>query len=190
MLPMRQDRPVGLGLRLREPRVEDWRRVHDWGTFEPAYRYQVWGPNSEAQSRAFVADAVATWETPESTRSRYVWHVEHDEHGVVGAGEVHLRSRQHRQAEISYVVHPDHWRQGYATWIAAELVRIAFVEHRCHRVAATCDPRNLASAAVLGKVGFTYEGRARHTFLLRDGWRDSELFSILGTEWPSQEDVS
>jgi ribosomal-protein-alanine N-acetyltransferase len=36
---------------------------------------------------------------------------------------------------------------------------------------------------ILKKVGMTYEGRMRHTLLLRDGWRDTELFSILGDEW-------
>jgi RimJ/RimL family protein N-acetyltransferase len=29
----------------------------------------------------------------------------------------------------------------------------------------------------------TYEGRLRHTLLIRDGWRDSEIFSILDNEW-------
>jgi [ribosomal protein S5]-alanine N-acetyltransferase len=29
----------------------------------------------------------------------------------------------------------------------------------------------------------TYEGRLRQTLLLRDGWRDSEVFSILESEW-------
>ncbi|GLX06180.1 hypothetical protein Misp03_31070 [Microbispora sp. NBRC 16548] len=52
-----------------------------------------------------------------------------------------------------------------------------------HRVYATCDPRNTASAAVLNKLGMTYEGHLRHTMKLRDGWRDSAIFSILATEW-------
>lgn len=160
--------------------------MHDWGTTEAAYRYQVWGPNSEEDSQAFVADAVASWQVPAAQRSRHVWHAEHVDHGVVGAGEVNVRSRRHRQAEISYVVHPGHWRQGYATWIATELLRVAFQDHDCHRVAATCDPRNVASAAVLRKLGMTYEGRARHTLLLRDGWRHSELFSMIDIEWRQQ----
>jgi RimJ/RimL family protein N-acetyltransferase len=51
-----------------------------------------------------------------------------------------------------------------------------------HRIYATCDPRNVASARVLGKLGMTHEGRHRHTALLRNGWRDSEVFSILDHE--------
>ncbi|MFE1415274.1 hypothetical protein ACIGFK_02705 [Streptomyces sp. NPDC085524] len=29
----------------------------------------------------------------------------------------------------------------------------------------------------------TWEARHRHTALIRDGWRDSEMFSILEDEW-------
>jgi RimJ/RimL family protein N-acetyltransferase len=54
---------------------------------------------------------------------------------------------------------------------------------RLHRVHATCDPRNLGSARVLTKLGMTFEGRLRHTQLIRDGWRDSLVFSVLEDEW-------
>lgn len=42
---------------------------------------------------------------------------------------------------------------------------------------------HLASARVLAKLGMTYEGRLRHTQLIRDGWRDSDTYSILEDEW-------
>jgi RimJ/RimL family protein N-acetyltransferase len=50
-------------------------------------------------------------------------------------------------------------------------------------VYATCDPRNAGSARVLTKIGMTYEGRMRETVLIRDGWRDSDLYAILDREW-------
>lgn len=60
-----------------------------------------------------------------------------------------------------------------------------FESMNLHRVMATCDPRNLASAAVLQKVGMTFEGQLRHTMQIRDGWRDSSVFSVLANEWPA-----
>ncbi|HEY9469349.1 MAG TPA: GNAT family protein [Propionibacteriaceae bacterium] len=71
------------------------------------------------------------------------------------------------------------------TAIARALLGIAFESMNLHRVAATCDPRNLASAAVLQKVGMTFEGQLRHTMQIRDGWRDSSVFSVLANEWPA-----
>jgi hypothetical protein len=42
----------------------------------------------------------------------------------------------------------------------------------------TCEPRNVASAAVIRKIGMRYEGRMRGTARIRDGWRDSDLYAI------------
>jgi hypothetical protein len=58
-----------------------------------------------------------------------------------------------------------------------------FESMNLHRVMATCDLRNLASAAVLQKVGMTFEGQLRHTMQIR--WRDSSVFSVLANEWPA-----
>jgi RimJ/RimL family protein N-acetyltransferase len=171
-------------LLLREPRYADWPRVHEWGVSEDVCRYQAWGPNSaQATEAAFVIDAVATCQIPATERPRFVWFAEHPADGVIGAGELRVHSRAHRQGEISYVVHPQHWRRGYATWIGSRLLQRAFRDHALHRVFATCDPRNVASVAVLRKLGLEHGGRLRHTLLLRDGWRDSDVYSILEPEW-------
>ncbi|MEU8820710.1 GNAT family protein [Actinoplanes sp. NPDC048796] len=69
--------------------------------------------------------------------------------------------------------------------VCTRLLNLAFHTFGRHRVHATCDPRNLASARVLTKLGMTHEGRLRETLLLRDGWRDSDLYAILTHEWPS-----
>ncbi|WP_307630849.1 GNAT family N-acetyltransferase [Streptomyces turgidiscabies] len=92
-------------------------------------------------------------------------------------------SRRHRQGDIAYIVHPRAWGRGVGTAIGQELLSRGFGEWGLHRIYATCDPRNLASSRLLGKLGMTYEGRHRHTALIRDGWRDSEMFSILEAEW-------
>lgn len=136
-------------LQLRAPLLDDWAFVHECGTYEPAYRYQLWGPNSVEDSKKFIAAAVAGWSVPDGERSRFYWIAEHDVDGIVGAGELNLLDRRHRQGEISYLVHPSHWRKGHATQIAQLLLAVAFDGRACHRVFATCDPRNLASVAVL-----------------------------------------
>ncbi len=81
-------------------------------------------------------------------------------------------------AEIAYGVHPRLWGQGIATAAARELLRIGFVERGRHRIFGTCDPRNVASAA----VGMRYEGRMRGTAYIRDGWRDSDLDAKLADD--------
>ena len=52
-----------------------------------------------------------------------------------------------------------------------------------HRIFATCDVRNLASANVLEKVGMRREGRLREDKCVRGQWRDSYVYGILEHEW-------
>jgi [ribosomal protein S5]-alanine N-acetyltransferase len=167
---------------LRDLVSGDSQAVHAFASLPEACRYQAWGPNTEEQTREFVRGAVdARLESPQ-TRFVYAACLGDD---LVGIGELKVRSRIHRQGEISYLVHPRVWGRGVGTAIGAELLAGGFGQLGMHRIYATCDPRNVASSRVLGKLGMTREGRLRHTSLIRDGWRDSDVFSILDDEWRS-----
>jgi len=165
---------------LRKIELADWRAVHSWASLAQVCRHQAWGPNTEEETRAFVATAVEAWAHSPQQRFAYTARVEGD---MVGMGELHLRNRGQRQGEITYVVHPRFWGQGIGTAMGRELLSRGFDDLRLHPIYATCDPRNTGSARILGKLGMTWEGRHRHTALIRDGWRDSEMFSILEDEW-------
>ncbi|GGX56768.1 GNAT family N-acetyltransferase [Streptomyces fructofermentans] len=165
---------------LRRIELADWRAVHSWASLGEVCRFQTWGPNTEEQTRAFVETAVEAWAHSPRQRFAYAARVEGR---VVGMGELRVRDRGQRQGEIVYAVHPRVWGRGVGTAIGEELLVRGFEDLGLHRVHATCDPRNLGSARVLRRLGMTWEGRHRHTALLRDGWRDSEVFSILEDEW-------
>ena len=163
---------------LRPVAEADWRAVHGWASREEVCRYQAWGPNTEDQTRAFVAEAVAA--ADERPRTRFV-HVLTCDGLVVGSCELNLRGD--RLGEIGYGLHPDHWGRGLATAAARRLLEVSFTELGLHRVFATCDPRNVASGRVLRRLGMTHEGRLREALLIRDGWRDSDVYGILAHEW-------
>lgn len=165
-------------VRLRPLEVGDWQAVHGWASRAESCRYQSWGPNTDAETEAFVRAAMAARSAVPPTRFVYAFVLDGR---VVGSGELNLRGSE--AGEISYVVHPDFWGRGIATAAARQLVDLGFAEHGLHRVFATCDPRNVGSARVLRRLGMTYEGRMREVQLIRDGWRDSELFSVLVHEW-------
>jgi [ribosomal protein S5]-alanine N-acetyltransferase len=173
--------PESGNLVLRPIAEDDWPAVHAWARQERVCRYQAWGPNTPAQTRKFVRDAATAWTCVPRTRLIYAITLRRS---VVGNCQLDLRDRD--QGEISYALHPDYWGQGVATAAARRLVQIGFDDHDLHRIFATCDPRNIASAAVLQRLGMQYEGRMRETMLIRDGWRDSDLYSLLVHEWHGQ----
>ncbi|WP_198543044.1 GNAT family N-acetyltransferase [Pseudofrankia sp. BMG5.36] len=165
---------------LRPIEEDDWLAVHAWASQERVCRYQAWGPNTTEQTREFVWEAAKAWTS--SSRTRFVYAVALDGY-VVGNCELNLRGRD--QGEISYGLHPDYWGKGLATTAASQLVQLGFEEHNLHRVFATCDPRNVASAAVLRRLGMSYEGRMRETMLIRDGWQvDAAWPRVAGADRP------
>lgn len=60
-------------------------------------------------------------------------------------------------AELEYMVLPEHWNQGYATEMAAQLLERARENSGLTVVRGLLDPMNLASKAVLRHHGFTLE---------------------------------
>jgi RimJ/RimL family protein N-acetyltransferase len=87
-----------------------------------------------------------------------------------------------RAAHLGYAIAADHWGRGYATDASRTLVRFAFAELDLHRVSAAIGPENLASVAVVERLGFIYEGRIRHHVFTNNAWRDSLLYSLLAGE--------
>lgn len=163
---------------LRPIRADDWPAVHRWAQLLEACRFQPWGPNTPQQTQEFVELAAQAWQA--EPQDRYPFAVLID--GAV-SGLATLTLRPFHQGEISYSLHPDHWGRGISTEAARELLRFGFADHGLHRIFGTCDPRNIASGKVMRKIGMVNEGRLRQNILIRDGWRDSDVYSILETEW-------
>ena len=165
---------------LREFKHDDWKFVHEYASQEIVSQYQGWGPNKEEDSRGFVSQIIN--DAIKDPRSRFAFAVIFD-NILIGTGEINVRDFDNRVGEISFIVNPDYWGRGFATDIATLLIDFGFKHLHLHRIYATCDPRNIASARVIKKAGMTKEGIIRESLLIKGGWRDSLLFSVLEYEW-------
>ncbi|WP_338066659.1 GNAT family protein [Saccharomonospora piscinae] len=88
-----------------------------------------------------------------------------------------------QSAQLGYAIAHDQQRRGYATDAVRTMLDFAFGPLGRHRVSAAIGPENVASLAVIERVGFTREGVLRHHVFTNGAWRDSVLFSILVDEW-------
>jgi RimJ/RimL family protein N-acetyltransferase len=86
-------------------------------------------------------------------------------------------------AMVGYTLAPASQGRGYAVEAVRAVVDWLFTSRKVHRVAATLDPANLASARVLERNGFRYIGTARSAALVRGVWSDDARFEILADEW-------
>ena len=87
-----------------------------------------------------------------------------------------------RMAMIGYTMSPAHQGRGYATEAAGALIDRLFDRLHVHRVAATLDPANVASARVLERLGFRYEGCGLKAAYVRGEWADDDRYAILADE--------
>jgi RimJ/RimL family protein N-acetyltransferase len=88
-----------------------------------------------------------------------------------------------RQVEIGFTIAPEYQGNGYATEAVRRLVDYWFRDRGKHRVTASCDARNDASARVLRRAGFHPEGHLRESTWAKGEWTDDLLFAVLERDW-------
>jgi len=106
-----------------------------------------------------------------------------DETRLLGGTGLHTRLDED-QLEIGYWLHKDFINQGLVTESTAALVKVAFEVIHIHRIEIHCDPKNLASASIPRKLGFTHEGTLRANMHFLDHWRDTMIWGLLDQEYP------
>lgn len=167
---------------LREFGSGDWQAVHEYASDPEVVRYMLWGPNTEKQSRNFVRKAISYQE--EDPRRKFELAVVHShEDRLIGGCGIRVTNPEAREGDIGFILDRRFWGRGYGTEAAERLLRFGFGELGLHRIYATCDPRNVASARVLEKIGMQREGYIREHLLVRGEWRDSLVYAILEAEW-------
>ncbi|MCE9658444.1 MAG: GNAT family N-acetyltransferase [Burkholderiales bacterium] len=90
-----------------------------------------------------------------------------------------------QRAELGYVLGRAHWGRGLMHEALGALLDSAFGPLGLRRLEAEVDPRNLASARVLQRLGFTREGLLRQRWVTKGAAKDVEIHGLLRSEWPA-----
>ena len=91
--------------------------------------------------------------------------------------------RDHRRAELGYVIHRKYWGQGITTEAVRAVVEFAFRKMDLNRIEAGTLPENVPSQRILEKVGFQYEGTLRQREHIKGRWPDQRMYSLLREEY-------
>jgi ribosomal-protein-alanine N-acetyltransferase len=134
------------------------------------------------------ASAMRYWDTPphRSLRETGLWMektinaplAESDDYIVEMNGEVIGKAGCYRVPFIGFIFHPDYWGKGIAQEALRPIIQRIFSRFAIPALEADVDPGNLASLAVLKKLGFNETGRAEKTILIGDTWCDSVYLSL------------
>ena len=165
--PFQPDDAVGLAERRNDPEVA---RYQDWSVPYPMDRAEklvlelvaMDGPQNDEWWMAVVCD--------------------------IGSGEVfgdlalHL-SQKARTAEVGYTFATEHWGHGYAVEALEALVEYLFDDLGVTRIFGMLHPDNPASAMVLERTGFLFEGHTKSSFWEGDEVSDDWIYGLVRSDW-------
>ncbi len=160
----------------REYTVDDFAAVHSFASDVRIAEYVDWGPNTTGDTQDFLERCEAAQRG--AVRTSFTLAVTFPGGDPFGsAGLTVDRGR----GELGYVISADRWGRGYATEAAASLLRFGKETLGLQTITATCRPENAASARVLEKIGMVQIGLRTADKLIRGQWRDSLVFSAVGS---------
>lgn len=170
---------------LRPPRAKDWVQ---------------WAEVRE-RSRSFLVPWEPTWPSDALTRAAFRRRLRQNAHDwaegssysfllfradddrlMGGITLSNVRRGVAQTGSLGYWIGADFARQGYMTEALYALMDFAFDQLGLHRLEAACLPTNVASRALLLKVGFREDGYARQYLRINGEWQDHLLFSILRSD--------
>ena len=111
----------------------------------------------------------------------------HDTGAIAGVFTISQIVRASFQsAYLGYYAHEHHSRQGLMRDGLELILNHAFGRLGLHRLEANIRPENVASIALVRRLGFTREGYSRRYLRIGGRWRDHERWAILAEDWRTQ----
>jgi aminoglycoside 6'-N-acetyltransferase len=107
---------------------------------------------------------------------------------MIGDCAFHILPQDGLQAEIGVTLSRRYQGKGYATEALTRLLDYLFMELELHRVQATCDTENLASAKLLERIGMRREGHLRENIWFKGAWGSEYTYALLKREWEQKSD--
>jgi [ribosomal protein S5]-alanine N-acetyltransferase len=177
----------GDGLYLRYPEMPDFMA---WAELRAESREfltpwePVWAPDE--LSRAGFRRRIRRYQREIRTDAAYPFFLFRKGDNVLigGCTISQVRRGVAQSAALGYWVGARHARRGHMLAAIRVVLPFAFEVLHLHRLEAACVPENEASRALLAKMGFREEGRARRYLQINGEWRDHILYALLEGDPP------
>ncbi len=102
---------------------------------------------------------------------------------LIGTCAFHNCHHANRRAEVGYALDRAVRGRGLMHEALTALLSYGFTTIELHRVEADIDPRNLASARSLERLGFVREGLLRERWIVNGEISDTALYGLLRSDW-------
>jgi RimJ/RimL family protein N-acetyltransferase len=145
-------------------------------------RYQSWTvPYPAEVGQRFVAELAEL--EPGAPGAWYQLAITEPGVGLIGDIGVHVRASDRSTCDIGYTLSRPAWGRGYATEAVARVVTWLVDDLGIGVVAAEFDERNLASARLLARLGFSPRDGARRAVWVDGGWAFERGVALPASRW-------
>lgn len=170
---------------VREYNIDDFDAVKAYASDAEVTAYLPWGPADDDTVQRIVASRLKS--QIEEARTRFEFIVCLKASGeAIGAVGLHL-SDDLKQGDLGFIFNRRFWGSGYASETAQGMLRFGFMNLDLHRITAKCDSENLASEAVMKRIGMRKEGETKKSVYTKvrgkEQWRSEKLYAMLQKEF-------
>jgi RimJ/RimL family protein N-acetyltransferase len=171
---------------LRELAGTDAEAVFAYRSLPEVCRYQCWEPASIEEVRGFI-DGLTGVELGTPGRWLQLAVLRRDGGELVGDCGIQVLADDPSQAEVGITLAPGAQGRGLATEAMQALLGLLLGRLGLHRVIGSVDPRNMASVALMHRLGLRQEAHHVESLRFKGGWADDLVFAILDREWRDRD---
>lgn len=165
--------------------MQDAEDVYEYSSDSLVPEYLLWRPHTSLEESRRYVHLVKKYY---AKKEFFDWALEHKESGkMIGTCGFSRIDETNSCAELGYVLNRDYWGQGLAVEAAREVIRIGFEILSFNRIEARYMVENQASARVLAKLGFTFEGVHRKSIFVKGQFRDIGYYALLKEDYSSKK---
>ncbi len=163
---------------LRPWRMSDADDLFEYSSDRAVSRLAMWLPdNSIEETMRGIADAIHRYENESWI---YLGIELKEEAKLVGSVGYAQWNRTDNRADLGFALNKNYWNRGIVTEAAARIITFGWEEMQLHRIEANCIASNVASIAVLTKLGFEREGLRKEAARLDGVYEDVIHWRQLG----------
>ena len=172
---------------LRRFRESDLIPSHAYRSDPEIEKYQGWGKFTLEDARRFIANQGEG--APGAPGAHVQIAIELKSTGeMVGDVYIYTPETEPEQARLGYSIATAHQRKGYANEAVTAMLDYMFGPLNKHRVGAGADVGNIASIALMERLGMRREAHFIRNTWFRGQWTDEVQYAILQSEWRARNE--
>ncbi len=166
-------------LQLRPITKADAKAVYKYRSDSNSNQFQTFIPVNIDEVYQFIDECAQEIDEEEAWFQLVIIHSESN--SIIG--DIGIHNIDEAQVELGITIAPDYQHKGYATEALITVIDLLFQQLNKHRIIASVDPNNTASAKLFEKIGFRKEAHFVESFYHEGKWLDDVQYGLLNKEW-------